>query len=69
MYPFNILKGYIFYYLQFYSNYKIDFDCIGVDNITDVLVEPIVLILSITLSNSYISFTITLSKEQSSPVI
>ena len=49
MYPFNILKGYIFYYLQFYSNYKIDFDCIGVDNITDVLVEPIVLILSITL--------------------
>ena len=55
--------------LQIYSNYKIDFDCIGVDNITDVLVEPIVLILSITLSNSYISFTITLSKEQSSPVI
>ena len=49
--------------------YKIDLDCIGVESITDVFVEPIVLIPSITFSNSYISFTITFNKEQSSPVI
>ncbi len=46
--------------LVFNLYYNIDFACIGVDSITEVLVEPIFFIVSITFSSSYISLQLLL---------